>query len=136
MRARSADDRVCTDAGRLWVGDADRQAGRGSPTAARSPRGEIAAALPPRPGPSVPHPFRPAATPHPACLGNLTPPTLAGATRRARTRRRALTFRGFSTIKSGAHKGKEIPSVKVERPDAQAAEQEAAAVSSQDDIPY
>jgi hypothetical protein len=29
-----------------------------------------------------------------------------------------LTFRGFSTIKSGEHKGKEIPSVKVDRPDA------------------
>jgi len=31
----------------------------------------------------------------------------------------AITFRGFSTIQNGPHKGKEIPSVKVERPDAQ-----------------
>ncbi len=32
----------------------------------------------------------------------------------------AIRFRGFSTIKSGPHKGKEIPSLKVDRPDATA----------------
>ncbi len=32
----------------------------------------------------------------------------------------ALRFRGFSTIKSGPNKGKEIPSLKVDRPDATA----------------
>lgn len=36
-----------------------------------------------------------------------------------RGERVALTFRGFTTIKSGENKGKEIPSIKVERPDAQ-----------------
>jgi hypothetical protein len=32
-----------------------------------------------------------------------------------------LTFRGFTTIKSGEHKGKEIPNVRPQRPDAVAA---------------
>lgn len=46
----------------------------------------------------------------------------------------AIRFRGFSTIQTGAHKGKEIPSLKVERPDATAG---ASAKGAQDDaIPF
>jgi hypothetical protein len=45
-----------------------------------------------------------------------------------------LTFRGFSTLKSGEHKGKEIPNVRAERPDARSVPESPA--PADDDIPF
>ncbi len=48
----------------------------------------------------------------------------------------AIRFRGFSTIKSGLNQGKEIPSLKVDRPDAADRPDLADAGGVDDDIPY
>jgi hypothetical protein len=52
----------------------------------------------------------------------------------------SILFRGFTTIKTGEHKGKEIASLKVERPDAETftptAEPAVPGAGADDDIPF